>query len=359
MEFRPGFARPGPNRASVEIVDLSTEEGRREWKIGRKKGLGGSEAGTLFNRPGRIVNPWQSRYSLWQDKTTEIIDETDTPQMEWGRRLEDAVRVAYEEKLGRTVHKGAVLTEHPEASYMLANTDGRVAAVPEHDGDGVYEGKTTNVFSKADWSQCVPLLYQVQLQHYSAVLDKQWGSFACLELGASDPFHWGDMERNERFIEALMEEEYKFWTRHVLAGIPPEIDGSEATTKALKLLHPEDNGRVIVLPPEATGWLVERETLGQEMKALKARKDEIDNKLRHAVGPNSFGEIEGGGGGVSYKTQAQATSADLVLQVVRDLLGDQDVNAVRREVNARKSTIRVLRVAGAKSIRAAREAEER
>ena len=52
-------------------MDLSTEAGRREWQRRRKKGIGGSEAATLFNRPDRIVNKWQSRFSLYQSKVSE------------------------------------------------------------------------------------------------------------------------------------------------------------------------------------------------------------------------------------------------------------------------------------------------
>jgi putative phage-type endonuclease len=331
---------------------MNTEAGRREWQRARKQGIGGSEAATLFNRPGRIVNKWQSAFSLYQKKVSpEDLDE-DNPTLELGRRLEPAVREMYIDKVGRTVTGGFTLLAHPDYDFMIANTDGRIAPVPEHDGEGVYEGKTQNFFVKHDWKQEVPLLYRVQLQHYLAVTGLSWGSFACFELGAADWFHWGDEERNDKFIQALYDLEWEFWSKHVLARIPPDPDGSTATTKALKLLHPNDNGRVIFLPPEATGWLTERAEISAEMKTLKARQAEVDNRIRAALGDHSYGALEDGRG-VSYKTQGSNYGPELVMQVVEELLGKEDANAVRAAVKARRGTTRVLRVASDKTISAA------
>lgn len=47
-----------------------------------------------------------------------------------------------------SVTGGFTLIAHSD--FMLANTDGRIAPAPEHDGEGVYEGKTQNVFAKHD-----------------------------------------------------------------------------------------------------------------------------------------------------------------------------------------------------------------
>lgn len=306
----------------------------------------------MFNRPDRIVNRWQSRFSLYTKKVAEIEDDDDNPTLELGRRLEPFVRETYAEKVGRTVTSGFTLLEHPEYDFMLANTDGRISPVPEHDGEGVYEGKTQSTFAKHDWKQEAPLLYRVQLQHYLAVTGLKWGSFACFELGAFDWFHWGDEERNERFIDALVEEEWKFWRDHVLPRVPPDPDGSPATTKALKLLHPNDNGRVIFLPPEAHGWLAERSEIAAQMKDLKKRQAEIDNKIRAAMGDNSYGALEDGGG-IAYKTQTSNYGPELVLQVVEDLLGKEEANAVRAAVKPLRGTTRVLRVASEKTISAA------
>jgi putative phage-type endonuclease len=335
-------------------VDLSTVEGRIEWHRGRKRGIGGSEAATLFNRPDRIVNKWQSRYSLYIEKISDDVTDHDNPVLELGRVLEPVVRETYARKLGRVVREGLTLVAHEDYDFMLANTDGQIAPVPEHDGPGVYEGKTQNVFVKHDWSQEPPLLYRVQLMHYLAVTGLKWGSFGCFELGAYNWFHWGDEERNDKFIEALIEEEWKFWSRHVVPRIPPDPDGSEATTKALKLLHPQDNGRVIFLPPKVTGWLQQRKEIGAAVRLLESRRDEIDNKLRALLGSNSYGAVGAGDeGGIAYKTQAAKTSPDLVLQVVEDLLGKEDADAVRRETKARRGTTRVLRTASEKMISAA------
>lgn len=277
------------------------EENREEWLRQRSKGIGGSDAAVLFG-----VSPWKSAFALYQEKIGAIPrDERDTPALYWGRKLEPAVREAYAELLGRNVTPGVVMATHPEAPWMLANTDGGVSAVPENDGDGVYEGKTTTAFSEAEWSIGVPLYYQVQVQHYMAVLGLKWASVAVLIMGSRDPFAWVDVPRDDGFIDALMEVEEKFWNDHVVKRVPPPVDGSKSTTIALKKLHPKDNGMIITLPDGFGALAMRREQLIADKEAAQEELDAIDNNLRAELGDASYGLLDDGTG-FSNKWQSRA-----------------------------------------------------
>jgi putative phage-type endonuclease len=331
---------------------------RTAWLAARKKGIGGSDAAVLFD-----CNPWASRFTLYQDKIGAAVDDKETPATYWGRKLESTVREAYGEILGREVSDGVTMAKHEEHGFMLANTDGTVHPIPTQDGPGVYEGKTTSVFLAANWEDDVPLYYQVQVQHYLAVLGLAWASIACLVMGQRDPFVWRDVERNDRFIEALQEKEHAFWHGNVLARVEPPVDGSKSTTKAIKLLHPHDSGRLIMLPTEAGVWWDEREQVSGEIKDLEARKDLLSNQLRHAVGPASYGAIADEDGviisGVSCKTQNSRLSANDVLAAVKTEIGDDAREVVEAKVRRGLGTHRVLRGAAQKTLAKVHDGQER
>jgi len=274
---------------------------RNEWIESRKRGIGGSEAAALFG-----VHPWTSPFALYQEKIGAVNDDRDSPAMRWGRRLEPVVRDAYAEEVGRVVTVGVTNRAHPRIPFMLANTDGTIGPIPDFDGPGVYEGKMTlSPHNKAQWDVGVPLFYQVQTQHYMAVLGLEWAGVACFIPGVYDPLLYCDIPRNQRFIDALEEREHRFWHDHILAGVAPDPDGSMATTNALKLLHPKDNGEIITLPEESAMWARRVERSNAAMKRLKGVKDEFSNKLRAAMGPATYGILPDSTG-YSYKHQSRA-----------------------------------------------------
>lgn len=325
-------------------------EDRVQWLKERKRGIGGSDAATLFD-----VNPWASRFSLYHDKVSSIVDDTDSPAQEWGRRFEPVVRQAYEEKLGRVVSPGSTLQTHPEFAFMLANTDGRIEPCREHDGYGVYEGKTAwrdmYVQSAEAWDDGVPLYYQIQVQHYMAVLGYEWASVACFVMGKSDPFVWRDVERNERFIAALVAREHDFWTKHVLAREPPPADESKATSKAIRLLYPEDSGKTIVLPPEATGWWQRKAELAAEIKTLETEAEAIKDKIRLLMGDAAYGVLPGLDSGVSYKSQRRRTEVSDVVKLVAEDHGPAYAADLAARARQQAGTQRTLRSASAKTMR--------
>lgn len=341
----------------------SQEQEHQLWLAARRKGIGGSDAAVLFH-----CSPWRSAFHLYQDKIGAIEDDRDSPAMYWGRKLEPVVRDAYAEILSREVTDGVEMAKHPEHVFMLANTDGTVMPIPSQDGQGVYEGKTTTVFSAANWDSDVPLYYQVQVQHYLAVLGLSWGSVACLIMGQRDPFVWKDVERNDKFIEALQEKEHEFWHGNVLAREAPPVDGSTSTTNALKLLYPHDSGRLILLPAEATTWWEEREKAHREMKAQEKTKDLQTNRLREAIGNASYAMFtdehgEATGDGTSCKEQQGRIEASVVLGAVATELngqvGEEARAIVEAAARADRTPFRVLRKSSAKTLAKIKKGQDR
>src|SRR5690625_26474 len=127
-----------------------------------------------------------------------------------------------------------------------------------------------------------------QLQHYMAVLDYEKAYVAVLV--GSQKFLWKEIERDDEFIELMIEHEKEFWENHVLAGVPPEIDGSKSASELLNAMYPEDNGETIMLESDKAETLIEAiESIKAEVKEKQALQKEYENKLKLMIGEAKIG----------------------------------------------------------------------
>ena len=279
---------------------------RKLWLEDRRKGLGGSDVAALFG-----VHPWESPYSLWLDKTgqTPLDAREDDVRLEVGKELEPLTRRLYMRETGRFVVPGGneVLFDK-ECPWLCGSLDGRVDSDDNSPsvGTGVFEGKTAMVFVKGAWDKGqIPLYIQIQVQTYMAVTGYTWGSVACLVLGAKEPLIIRDVARNNKFIAALRAKASEFWERYVLSGEAPPVDGSAATTRALKALYPEDTGQVVTLSDKAATAWHDAATCKAEIKRCEKDRDKATNIVREELGGASYGILPEGNG-VSYKTTARS-----------------------------------------------------
>jgi putative phage-type endonuclease len=255
-------------------------------------------------------NPYKSMFALYAEKAGLAPgDDTESEAAEWGKRLEAPIAAKYGEITGRTVNLYGstvpTIVRHPSRAYMLGSIDADVACA-DFDGPGILEIKTTGVHLAEQWEEAAPLAYQVQLQHYFAVTGRAWGSFAVLIGGQR--FKWYDVQRNDTFIAALEERCAWFWAR-VEAGEAPDVDGTESTAEALKALYPMDSGATVDLGADAIRWVEELEAVKVELAILEAKKREIDNRVRAAMGPASCGIVPGLG---KFSLKLQRREAHMV-----------------------------------------------
>ncbi len=109
--------------------------------------------------------------------------------------------------------------------FMIADVDRLL--VGEEAG---LECKTANAFQAEQWKNGhVPLHYLMQVFHYMAVTGFKVWYLAVLILGQE--FKYVKITWKEEMIRKLVQIEERFWTQHVLTGILPSPDDSEAFTK--------------------------------------------------------------------------------------------------------------------------------
>ena len=252
---------------------------RAEWLQERKKGIGGSDASAILG-----FNPWKSAFELYIDKTSEHVEEIDNEAIHWGNVLEDVVAEEFTRRTGKKVRRRNQTFRHKEHEFMIANIDRDV--VGER---ALLECKTTNAFNLDAWDgEQIPPAYICQLQHYMSVLDYEKAYIAVLIGGQK--FIWKEVERDDEFIEMMIEYEKNFWENHVLKGGPPEIDGSKSASELLAKMYPEDDGSTIMLPSDETEMLIEAiESIKAEVKEKQALQKEYENKLKLLIGEAQMG----------------------------------------------------------------------
>lgn len=271
---------------------------RDDWLAWRRDGVGASDIGGILG-----LSPWASPYSVWADKMGLTPDGEPSEAMDLGSALEDSISALFLTRTGLYACGAQTRVTHPDRPWARATLDGYAG---DHPGApitaalGVVEAKTTGD-SPDWWEQKIPDQYiaQVQWQMYVTGMDRAW--IAALHASRGLAFRVYEIERDETDIEYIVAAAEAFWVEHVLTGIPPEADGSTATTWALRHI-PATAGAEVELDAEIAELLERHRVLKVDAKATAASLDAVENRIKAAMGEATEGMI-GGRLAVSWRPQ--------------------------------------------------------
>ena len=168
---------------------------------------------------------------------------------------------------------------------MLANLDG-TCRHPIY-GDCIFEAKTSSAYRADEWDDKIPDEYMLQVQHYIAVTGCM-GAYIAVLIGGNT-FKWKFIERDEELIAMLIQLEGEFW-KHVQEGIPPAIDGSEASAKFLNQRFPDSVPRSkIDLPGDAFSLILRYDSACEQLKQAEEQKQEAENLIKQMMGEHEAG----------------------------------------------------------------------
>jgi len=262
-----------------------TDARRAEWLAWRRDRIGGSDVAGILG-----LSPWESPYSIWLSKVMDLPDREPSEAMEFGMRAEPMLARWFTDRTGLFVFGEQMWCTHPTIRYAGCTVDGLVGDSPNSlDLDvalGAAEWKTTSD-PPAEWEGKVPDHYACQATWTMAVLDVEQVWFGVLHLAYGRPaFRVYEFKRDhddEAFVLAACE---RFWTEHVVTGLPPDIDAHPATLAALNARWPETT-EAALLVDERTGFLLEQHHwFRAEADSALTELDIVDNQLRALIGDN-------------------------------------------------------------------------
>jgi predicted phage-related endonuclease len=258
----------------------------------RQKWLGGSDIPALL---GIAPKTWKrnSPLSLWYDKQTPRVEnprERDNPLFRRGKRWESVVAEMLVEELKEQGHTVKILDSNhryvdPVHPFFRAEIDYEVELDGEPDPWNV-EIKTCSVFKSHEWGESetdgAPDYVIAQLLWGLGVTQRRRGIIAPL-FGADTlrvfPFDNADQE----VIGLLRAKGLKFWTEHVVPGVPPD----PLFLADMGLLFPnEGTDPPLVADDELTGQVLRLRALQREIKAREAEYEALEFNIKRAMGPH-------------------------------------------------------------------------
>ena len=253
--------------------------GSPEWHAARAHGLGGSEIAAVLG-----LSPFESRYSLWHRKANLIGPVEESPEMEWGTRLEDAVAGKYRDE-HRELHVLKPGTyRHVDRPWQIANPDGlswHVDLGVSEEPIGLLEVKTSPFGD--NWGDAgtdeIPVHVRAQVLWYLDTFGLPFGHVVVLISGLDYREYVVEYDADEA---KLLRDSAQEFLATIDAGTPPPIDDHEATYRAVREMHPDIEPVSHELSDAvARDFLSARAELGAakalEQKARSAVADEMGN----------------------------------------------------------------------------------
>lgn len=268
-------------------------EARAEWLAWRRTGIGASDIAALLG-----LSPWASPFSVWVDKLGLLPDEDldDDDPREFGRRAEAMVGPWFRDRTGLELAGEQLWLTHPEQPWLKATPD---AVVVEGGGDTFYDWSGDfpalgPLEIKTDMGRpwpTIPEHYQAQGQQQMLVggWDRMW--FAVLH---GRRFRVYELERDAADCDLIETTAREFWHEHVLAKVPPPVDGSDATAAALKALYPvAEAGKTVEFSDAQAAQLRYLANAKQDEAAATERVKNWTNRVRQMLGDAEIGTFNG------------------------------------------------------------------
>lgn len=275
----------------AEITKVKTAN-HDEWKELRSHYIGGSDAAAVVG-----LNAYASPYSLWAEKTGKVPGFAGNLATEVGAFLEEFVAQKFAQETGKKVRRVNQSFFNSDYPFAIANIDREIIGE-----DAGLEIKTTDTLNLKKFKGGeYPANYYVQCVHYMAITGKKRWYLAVL-IGNKE-FKWFTIERDEAEIAALMTAEADFWEL-VKTDTPPAVDGTQATSEALKTIYAESDDSIVDLTAFSTN-IRQYIELKKQIKELEEIADEAANKIKEFMGESGGGECEGFK--VSWKSQTRNT----------------------------------------------------
>lgn len=272
---------------------------RHDWLAQRRNRIQASDTASIFGLGFADQNAW----TVWQSKVEKpMIEQVNTEEkhLAIGLAMEPALREIFRIETGYEVEPPEpnaihVSDEHP---FLGATLDGTLRRADF--GECVIELKNVGLWQRVYWKfNQIPLRVQIQVQHQMLVTGWKHAGVLALVGGQVPEVRW--VERDEKFLSALIPHLEEF-QKCVDTRTPPSVDNTYATARVLAELHPDDNGKAIELPRELDRWIAAKAQAKAKIKKLEIIETEANNRIKFALGDNTFG-VTPLGKVVSWKTQ--------------------------------------------------------
>ncbi|MBE0568932.1 MAG: YqaJ viral recombinase family protein [Deltaproteobacteria bacterium] len=252
-----------------------TTMSRDTWLAERKKGIACSELAAILG-----VSPWESEMDVWSRKRNLVPDTPDNIVFKTGRELEPLVAREYAEMEKVELIEGELI-RHPSAP-LLGTPDRLIKGMNR----GLEIKTVQSPYALDKWgepgSDQVPLYYATQVAGYLAITGYDSWDLAALFVGSEIRVY--RIQRDLELEAEILRRVSEWWTRHIINGEEPAIDGSAACSNYLSQKYQRNTLPLIGANEEAEELLLKLFAMRDQVKSDELVLTELENKLKALIG---------------------------------------------------------------------------
>ena len=275
------------------------EAAKAAWLEQRRNYITGTDIGAIMG-----YSKFASPMSIWCEKKGIAKPQPQTNAQKMGLLFERPILDLYQAETGKSLI-------YPEPYTLLTAKDSIIAATldAQHESDKCpVDAKSIHFLKLKEWEKLgdgeIPKNYHLQLVAQMMVTNTDSASLAVL-FGNQD-FRIYTIERDYDLEQMVKTYAENWWEEHIINGIQPEIDGSDASTGYIKQkLERAQKGLVI----ETTAEISE---LCERLKEIKAKAAEIESEKKSAENSLKIliGDAEEVSGVLTWKNNKDVVDID-------------------------------------------------
>ena len=269
---------------------ISKFTNKDDWIAARRRGIGASDTAGIMGYGYK----GQNQSTIWAGKCGIGSELEETEQLVIGTCVEPGVANVFTYKTGKpTIDPGDyTIFHHPTHDFIFATND---RLTIEDDGLIVpVELKNVGLWNKHEWrDQKAPLKFLIQILQQIECMDVPYG-YLCALIGGNEA-EVVKVYREHEFFESLVEKTLRPFWNFVLQEVPPPIDfAASGTAEFLDLMHPDDDGKAVVLNDHLITTADELEEVKAQIKELKLRQEALKNQIKYYIGDHTYGVLSDG-----------------------------------------------------------------
>jgi putative phage-type endonuclease len=257
-------------------IDINPVLDREGWLEGRRRYLGATDRAALVGKHRYK----KTALDIYLEKKGLKKDEGAGRKAQAGIALEPLLRQWYSEEIGRPITGNRLIID-PDYDFLCVNLDGEIM-----DGSGdIVELKTMDFSTREQWGEPgtdeVPPHVYIQCVEQLATAGREKCHVVALDRGTMnyDVYYvWPDPQNHQLIKEISV----KFWTEHVIPGIPPEPTQEDGDN--IIYLFPKTSGEILVSDPALDDLADEMANIYRQFKSSEKEYDALKSQMKVAIG---------------------------------------------------------------------------
>lgn len=245
--------------------------------------IGASEIASVIG-----ISPFCGRWKLWA-RRKGLIREPETPEMRWGKKVQRAIAEMFTEDTGLEHEWSDRSYCPPEYPFLRVTVDAFVSLIARP--RAILEVKSVSLHNAGDWEKTygkiggadgcpdyVEAQVQLQLKAHGLKL-----AYVAAAIGNGDMRYY-KIPADSEVQDFLLREAERFSLEHLMAGVEPPLEYSEAAEEYIRKRFPREREKIREAGEREILMLDEYASVRADLAPLAKRKKTLELELKKAVG---------------------------------------------------------------------------